>query len=138
MGIKLQFKGFDEMIEQLNAVEKDLKPIINDLAEEVAKIEDRQLKAEMMASGVAADLISRMPPPTVEWEGDTCRAKAGYKMGSYNPADPSDGFKAVFINYGTPRITPRNFVEPAKKTVQKAVRKYAKKTLSEIVGGLKK
>lgn len=135
MGIKIKFTGFDEMIDRIEKSGKKAKPIVSDMMERAAETQLKELKASMVASGVSQRLVGEAKA-AVEWEEDHCTANVGYKMGSYNPDDPSDGFKAVFINYGTPRISPREYLEPAKKKSQTAIKKEMKKALTEILEGV--
>jgi hypothetical protein len=101
------------------------------------------LVSKMQAAGVDGDLISSMPPPTIEADGNRYRAAVGYKKGSYDPSNPSDGYKVVFLNYGTPRrtmhgkVAARGFIQKAKKKARPKIKKAQQETLDEILRGLK-
>lgn len=131
-GIKIDIKGFDEMIDRLKNAGVDAKPVVDGYVKDAAKIQLEHLRHEMSATGVAADLVGRAEA-SVEWEGDRCKASVGYKKGSYDPQNPSDGYKAVFINYGTPRIKPHEYLEPAKKSARKAINREMKKAMQKIL-----
>jgi HK97 gp10 family phage protein len=136
MSIKVEFKGFEEMIEKLQAANKDVDKAVEKCVRASAEIIDDQLKDSMRSAGVASSLIRDMDAIRYEREGNSFSAKVGYKKGAYNPKEPSDGYKAIFINYGTPRITPRSFVADAKKKSKNKVKKEQEKILNEILGGL--
>lgn len=129
----LKIKGFAEFVEKLQAAEKEIKPAVTECMRESALVQEQELKKKMTASGVDSGLINRMPPSTIDWEGNRCEAKIGYSKGAYNPADISDGYKAVFLNYGTPRITPRNFIAPAKKSARPKIKKAQEAALQRIL-----
>lgn len=136
-GIKIEFKGFDDMIDRLKKAGVDAKPVVDKAVKNAANIQLEHLRHEMIATGVAADLVGRADA-SVEWDGERCKAYVGYKKGAYDPQNPSDGYKAIFINYGTPRIKPREYLEPAMKSAQKAITRETKKALNQIleeVGG---
>ncbi len=137
-GIKFTFKGFDELVEKIQNAGGSIDGAVNDCMTESAQIMQDELKASMRKTKVASSLISRMPPPSVEWNGNTCTAEVGYEKGKYDPKNLSDGYKAVFLNYGTPRITPRKFIVMAKKKASRQIKKQQEKTLTEILEGLKK
>ena len=98
----------------------------------------------MEKSDVPADLINRMPSPKIEKEANRIVARVGYEKGSYDPKNLSDGFKIIFLNYGTPKrtkhgkITARGFIARAKKKAATKIKKQQEDTLNDILGGLKK
>ena len=98
-----------------------------------------ELKTQMQAANVDSDLINRMPPPEVESEGNRHTARVGYKKGAYDPNNPSDGYKVVFANYGTPRRSKhgkqpeKRFIEKAKKKAKPKIKKAQKETLNKIL-----
>lgn len=99
--IKLQLKGFDDMLEQIQQAGGDVNQAAESCIRESAQIMQADLKAEMQSSGVDGGLVSRMPQPEIAVNGNAYSAKVGYKMGGYDPSNPSDGYKVAFLNYGT-------------------------------------
>lgn len=85
-----------------------------------------------------------MPPPQITIDGNRYSAAVGYKKGSYDPSAPSDGYKVVFLNYGTPRrtkhgkVAARGFIQKAKKNASKQIKKAQKETLEKILGRVSK
>ena len=136
--ISLEFKGFDEMIKKLQQAEKDVKPIVNDLMQNAAKIQQKELVQAMTDANIDSGLIERMPAPRVVWDGDRCKASAGYLVGSYNPRDISDGYKVIFHNYGTPKYEGKFFIAKAKEIATPQIKKDTRKTLKAIVKELDK
>lgn len=135
-GIKFEFKGFDEMLENIQNADGSIKSSVDNAMKESSKIVYNELKNQMSRSGpkpVDSALINSLPAPVITWEGNYCSAKVGYKKGSYDPNNLSDGFKAVFINYGTPRISPREFIKATKKKAAPQVKKKQKQVLSDIL-----
>ena len=106
-------------------------------------VKTNELKAQMQAANVDGGLIDRMPPPEVEKEGNTYTARVGYKKGAYDPNNPSDGYKVVFANYGTPKRSKhgqqpaKRFIEKAKKKAKTKIKKTQEETLNKILERVK-
>ena len=94
----LQLKGFDELFEQIKKAGGTVDAAADSCLRQSAQIMQAELKAQMQSAGVESDLINAMPPPKVEVDGNKYRAEVGYKKGDYDPANPSDGYKVVFLN----------------------------------------
>ena len=139
--IQLNIEGFDELLKQIADAGGSIKGAVNSCMQKSAKIQHEELQTQMRKASpkpVSAGLISRMPPPEISWDGNACTARVGYHKGAYDPHNLSDGYNAVFINYGTPRIEPRNFIEKAKKKAKPKIKKLQEETLNEILEDLKK
>ena len=105
---------------------------------------DDELRSQMNKSHVESALIGKMPAPAVEWNGNVCTARVGYKKGNYDANTPSDGYKVVFLNYGTPhrperygRVAKRGFIERAKKKAKPQIKRQQEQTLNDVLKGLK-
>nr|DAL63392.1 MAG TPA_asm: type I neck protein [Caudoviricetes sp.] len=131
----------------LTAIEKaggSIDKAANQCMQKSAKLMDEELKAQMRSANVKSDLINRMPSPEVEKEGNRYTARVGFVKGEYNPTKPSDAYKAIFLNYGTPRRTKhgqvkaRHFIENAKEKAKSKIENSQQQTFKEILGGLKK
>lgn len=142
MSIKLKLEGFDDLFEQIKKAGGTVDRAANSCLKQSAQIMQSELKAQMKAAGVESDLINAMPPPVVEASGNRYTARVGYEKGAYNPADPSDGYKIVFLNYGTPhrskhgKVVARGFIQKAKKKARTKIKKAQKETLEKILGRL--
>lgn len=159
--IKLQLKGFDDMLEQIQKAGGDVNQAAESCIKESAQIMHAELKAEAQSSGMDGGLVSRMPQPEIVVSGNRYTAKVGYKMGDYNPDNPSDGYKAAFWNFGTPNrqtnkdnqhvringkwvtlgrsrgaIAEHGYIARAKESAAPKIKKAQKKTLKEILGRL--
>ena len=140
-GITLKLDGFEKMLKDIEAAGGSINKSVDSAMKQSAQIVQDELKKQMKcASPKAVDsgLISRMPSPSIEWDGNECRAEVGYKKDSYNPKNISDGYKAVFINYGTPRIAPREFIKKAKGKSKTPVKKAQEQAFKKILERLQK
>lgn len=139
----LQLKGFEELFEQIQKAGGSIDRAADSCLRQSANIMQAELKAQMQAAGVDADLINAMPQPQIEVKGNRYGASVGYPKGSYDPSAPSDGYKVVFLNYGTPRRTKhgkvkaRGFIEKAKKKARPQIKKQQQETLEKILGGMR-
>lgn len=143
MAIKLKLEGFDELLKDIERAGGSIDSAAETCLKNSASIMEAELKTQMNNTGVDSGLINRMPAPQIERDGNRYTARVGYKKGTYNPTDISDGYKAVFINFGTPRrskhgkVRARGFIAEAKKEASQQIKKQQKKTLDEILKGLK-
>lgn len=136
--IQLNIEGFDELLKKIEEAGGSINKAVDTCMQKSAQVQQKELKEQMQKKKVSKALINRMPQPEIEWDGNVCIARVGYKKGSYNPKNLSDGYEAVFINYGTPRIKPRNFIKAAKNKARPQIKKLQENTLNEILEGLKK
>lgn len=150
-GIKLNLKGFEKMLTQLQDAGKNVDPAAKEAVSENARIVEQELRAQCQAAGVPSDIIQEIKTTTsTEGEG-RYSAKVGWKLGNYDPQNPSTGYKAIFLNYGTVRrqtkrgknrgaihkpAKDQQFIYAAKKKSQTKVKKLQKQMLEEITGGL--
>lgn len=156
----LTFNGFDKLLEQIKEADGDIKPAV----EKALKVGADEV-TQKIRQGFSAHGINQAPiiEPSVSWDGNTASCEVGWKLGAYNPANPSDGYKAMFSEYGTAQrstkeneqvsingewattknrgavtATPfyRPAIEDAKKSSSKN-KKAQKAALEEILKGLK-
>jgi len=139
MSIKLKLEGFDDLLSEIGKAGGTIDRAAKSCISQSAQIMHSELKTQMQAANVDDDLIDRMPPPEVESEGNRHIARVGYKKGTYDPNNPSDGYKVVFANYGTPRRSKhgqqpaKRFIEKAKKKANPKIKKAQKETLNKIL-----
>lgn len=144
MPITLKLTGFEEMLSAIEKAGGSIDRAVNQCMQKSAKLMEEELKTQMRSAKVKSDLINRMPSPEVEKEGNRYTARVGYVKGEYNQKNPSDAYKAIFLNYGTPRRTKhgqvkaRHFIENAKENAKSKIKNSQQQTLKEILGGLKK
>lgn len=156
--IKLQLKGFDDLLEQIQSAGGDVNQAAERCIRESAQIMHNSLVAEMNSSGVDGGLVGRIPQPEITANGNRYEAKVGYKMGGYDPNNPSDGYKVAFLNYGTANRTTgqgkeramiggrwvtlganrgnlaeRGFIARAKESARPKIKKAQRETLKSIL-----
>lgn len=135
----LQLKGFDELLEKIQKAGGSIDRAADSCLRQSAQIMQKELKAQMQAADVDSALINAMPPPQIEVEGNRYSAAVGYKKGAFDPNNPSDGYKVVFLNYGTPRrtkhgkVTARGFIQAAKTKAHPQIKKAQRATLEKIL-----
>lgn len=152
--ISVQMYGFDELLKDIEAAGGSINGAVDSCMKQSAQIQQKELKAQMQKAvektkktyhngktpykSTMPQLIKRMPPPEIKWEGNTCIARVGYHKGKYDPNNLSDGYKTVFANYGTPRISPREFIKKAQNQAKPQIKKAQEETLKMILGRLSK
>jgi hypothetical protein len=140
----LQLKGFDDLLEKIQKAGGSVDAAADSCLRQSAQIMESELKAQMQAAGVDGDLINRMPPPKITVKNNRYSAAVGYEKGEFDPRDPSDGHKVVFLNYGTPRrtmhgkVAARGFIQAAKKKARPRIKKAQQETLEKILGRVSK
>lgn len=144
MSIKLKLDGFEDLLKQVEEAGGTVERATESCLKQSAHIMYKELKTQMQQSNVDSDLINSMPPPEIEVKGNKYIARVGYKKGAYDQSNPSDGYKVVFLNYGTPnrskhgKVEARGFIQRAKKKANAPIKKAQKETIEKILGRLKK
>lgn len=142
-GITLKFEGFEELLKEIESSGRSINSAVDSCMKQSAQIAEKELKTQMRKSHVPDNLTNAMPPPEIEWDGNQCAAKVGYKKGAYDPENPSDAYKVVFLNYGTPHrkkyghVEARGFIGKAKKKASPQIKRAQKETLEKILERLK-
>lgn len=142
-GIKIKISGFEEILNEIEKAGGSIDGAVNSAIRQSADIVQSELKSQMQQSGVDGQLINSMPEPLITQDGNKHTAEVGYKKGEYNPKNLSDGYKVVFLNYGTPnrtkhgKMVAKGFIQKAKKTANPKVKKVQKETFDKILGRLK-
>lgn len=136
-GIKLDLKGFAEYAQKVQDAGASVDATADIVIRSSANIMKTEYQTAMASTGTSGSLIGRMPAPEIEKSGNKSTAFVGYHKGAYVPNNISDGYKAVFLNYGTPRIKPRKFIDMAKKSAKPKIRKDMQKVIDEVVERLK-
>ena len=143
MSITLKLEGFDELLKEIEAAGGTIDSAAKQCMQTSADIMHNELITQMKAANVDSGLVNRMPAPEIEAANNRVTARVGYKKGAYDPRNPSDGYKVVFANYGTPRRSKhgkqpeKGFIQKAKKKANTKIKKVQSDTLNKILGGLK-
>ncbi len=142
MAITMKLDGFDEYIKAIEKAGGSIDATVNKCMQDSAEIMQDDLKTQMRESGVEQRLINAMPPPQVENSFNRFSARVGYRKGTYDPHNLSDGYKVVFLNYGTPhrkkhgKVKKRGFIVKAKTRARTKIKKAQKQAFDEILRGL--
>ena len=154
---------FKDLLEKIQEAGGDIEAATFDAARKSAKVIYNELLSESKASGLPESVTSAISFQAERDEsGNRYGVTVGWKLGAFNPKNPSAGHKAIFQNYGTPHrytkldrrvpaknesgwattndrgfITGRGFIARAKKKAQPKVKKIQQETLNEILRGLK-
>lgn len=139
MAIKLKLDGWAELLEAVRKTEGDVDAEARRCIERSAQIFQEELKKAIVDKGDSegsARLARRMPGYEIEGSGERLTAHVGFKSTSYDPDNLSDYFKATFLNYGTPRERPREFVKAAKSAAKKRISEEQEKAFANMTKGL--
>lgn len=142
MSIKLKLEGFDELMNKIQKAEGNVESATKRALQEGANVMDAEIKAQLSATGDGGNLGSSIPSPTIENDFGLFTARVGWRKGSYNPRNLSDGYKALFLNYGTPRRKKhgieraRGFIQRAKTSARPKIKKVQEQALKDILKGL--
>lgn len=149
---------FTKLLEEIKDAGGDIEKAAKRVADECADVMAKELKTECDASGVPSSVSGEIRHGvTATSGGNVYEVEAGWKMGEYNPKDPSAGYKAVFLNYGTARrktkererrevggewvtlgtdrgaVEPRGFISRAKDSAGKKIKKVQRDALKEML-----
>lgn len=143
MSIKLKLDGFDELLEQIEAAGRTADSAAESAVKAGAQVMQSELKSALSAA-TDSGLASRLPAPKIEKHGNEVSASVGFQSTAYNPRNPSDYHKAIFLNYGTPmrrkhgQEAARGFITKAKRRARPKIKKAQKEALEKILARLKK
>lgn len=99
--IKLNLKGFEKMLDQIQSAGGNVDEAATKAINESAKAVQEELRYQCSLAGVPSSVSNEIRAETSR-DGNRIRAEVGWKLGSYDPANPSAGYKAVLLNYGAP------------------------------------
>ena len=166
MSITLKLDGFDRLYKALEKAGKNADAEAVKCAQKCADIFDAELRNQIIKTAnvkseytyndgenavtvkndresTQINLAHRMPKPRIKNSFGFVRAEVGFEKGNYDPANPSDAYKAIFLNYGTPKrkshgkIEGRNFRKKAEKVAKPKMKKVIEDTQAELLKELK-
>lgn len=134
------FSGFDEIMSQFIELGGSVEEITKKCVLQAQQVMAEELKKEIKNSGIES-LADRVPDPTIYNGKNYFSARVGFKVGEYNPNNISDGYKAIFLNYGTykgEKIEGKYFVKRAKKNARQKIKKIEEETIEKVIKEIKK
>lgn len=141
--IRLQLKGFDSLLEEIQKAEGNINQVVNDCMQKEINITKQCLVEECVKSNVPDSITKEIMSEPIKWENDRASSAVGWKLGAYDKNNPSAGYKAVFLNYGTPnrkkhgKVKAIGFIGKAKRKAAKLAKKEHEESLNRILGDLK-
>lgn len=145
----MQVKGFEDMLEAVQKAGGNVEAAARVCAEKSVQVLESNLKREAEASGAETSTVMH----TVESSGNRISAETGWRLGSYDSANPSEGYRAMFTEFGTGKHSargkgkdretaagqnrgstePHPFMATARKKSVKPIRAIQTETLQNIV-----
>ena len=93
----IQFNGFEELMEQFDKLDGDLKEVTEECLKKAHEIVTPNVQADMNKHNrTGTTKRSIATDSTVKWEGTKATIKVGFKF--------PEGLSSVFLMYGTPRM----------------------------------
>lgn len=146
---KLILTGFDDLLEQVKKADGNMKRATEVALKDGADALKKAYESQARSDGVPQKSIDALQTNPPKWSGNRCEAGAGFKLGSYDPENPSGGFIAMFENYGTDnrqtkagenrgKMRALGFIQKAEKKAAAKVKKAEEGALKSILGGLAK
>lgn len=146
--MRLQVKGFDEMLDAIKRAGGDVDKAAKVCMEKSIQVLESNLISEAKASGAETSTVFHK----VTSNGNMVAAETGWKLGEYDSNNPSEGYRAMFIEFGTGKSSergkgkdrqtaagynrgstaPRPFLAQARKKSVKAIRAVQQETLQNI------
>lgn len=152
MPLKIKINGFEKMLEHIQEAGKDVDTAAAQAIKDSASIVETELKASCAASNVPGSITREIRKKTSASAG-TYSAEVGWELGAYNPKNPSTGYKAIFLNYGTVRRQTargknrgaiekkpptQQFIVRAKKAAKPKIRKAQQRIIEKVKGDIGK
>lgn len=98
----IEFKGFEELIENYQKLGGDLKKIATECLDVVPEMVNPNLEKDMTKHNDSHDTVDSIEEkPNVEWAGTIGAIPIGFNL-------KNGGMPSIFLMYGTARHTPKN------------------------------
>lgn len=144
--LKLTLKGFEDMLEEIQSAGGEIKPATERALQSSANLVTAKIRSGAEARNLSTEGIIN---PTVKWSGNRAMVEVGYELGEYNSRNPSAGYIALFMEYGTAKRNTKSganrgketanpFIRPAVTEGKKEIVKAQKTALQRVLKGLKK
>ena len=138
-----------KMLEKINKANVNVDRAAYGAATAGARAYDAALRTTCEMADVP-DSVTNHIETEITQKGNRTTAIVGWRLQNYNPAAPSAGFKAIFLNYGAPSsgtrtttkganrgaIKGRGFIGKAKKMSKNEIKQAQEDFLHEVIKGL--
>lgn len=137
----LKLQGFDNLLADIARAGGKVDKAVDAACKAGAAELESRLLAECAADGVP-DSVTREIRTIYRSAGNVHKVQCGWEMGEYNPDNLSAGYKALFLNYGTPhrskhgKVKARGFITRAKRGARLKVKRAQAAALDQILRGL--
>ena len=142
--------NFDSLLTKIKKAGGDIEAATWDAARAGGRVYYNCLVEECKRSNVPNHLIDKIAFNCLrDSSGNRFAVVVGWKMPNYNPNNPADVYKVIFLNYGTPRretstganrgyVDGRGFIGRARKKAVKPIKAAQNELLDKILKGLAK
>ena len=146
----LDFTGFEDLMHEIDRAGGHIKRIVENCANKVTTIAEDELRGKVERATDSESLKRSIKVSRPKWSsggsGNVCSGHVGWEIeGKPNPRNLSEGFKSVYLNYGTSvagreHIKKRLYIRKAKTAIRKKIQtqKIYEKAFDEALKGLKK
>ena len=140
--------NFDSLLNKIKKAGGDIEAATWDAARAGGRVYYQYLVEECKRSEVPEHLIDKISFNCLrDSGGNRFAVVVGWKIPNYNPNDPADVYKVIFLNYGTPRretstganrgyISGRGFIGRARKKAVRPIKAAQEELLNKILKGL--
>ena len=143
--VKLTLKGFDLLLDQINEAGGSIESATERALESSAQLVTQEIRTGAQQRNLDTDSLINPKP---KWSGNRCSVEVGFELGAYDSKNPSNGYLALFKEYGTAKrstskganrgkVTADPFIRPAITDNKKAIHKAQETALERILKGLK-
>lgn len=101
--ITLNVDGFDELLAAVKRAQGNVEKAADECVKRSARVLEGNLKSEAEASGADASEVKT----DIKHDALKLRAEVGWKLGTYDSDNPSQGYRAMFVEYGTGKFSDR-------------------------------
>lgn len=150
----MQVKGFEDMLEAVQKAGGNVDAAARRCMEKSVDVLESNLIREAQASGADTSEVYK----GLIFEGNRISAETGWELGSYDSGNPSEGYRAMFIEFGAGKSSargkgrdretaagynrgstePRPFMEKARKKSVKPIKAIQQETLQDMVKELER
>lgn len=120
--LTIKFDGFQDMIERIDKLGGSIKDATTEALEATADMVYPKMLKGIQPHRYTGQTEDSLYKSEIVWEGNKAYIKVGYKW-------DDGGYVAIFLNYGTPRISP----DPNILTKPIKINKQIKETQKQII-----